>query len=372
MTQAPGFINLPSAAGAGRACAVGRQVRTRTRPRQGEPPAERRSAAADAAEKPEAPAPALSGGAPSGGALAGLRALGATVAWLSGSIAGIGAIFYALGYLATLANLHLLGLDFLAVRYEPTFYIQRGAGFLLLSGMDIGQFWFGLFVAAALGVLGWRLAAGRGWSPARRQPWRSFALHKGAWATAAYLALLVLLALQLRAHFLFPEDLAVSGVLYPAAEGAGAGSPIREWILSGQNDRLQDRYAIFVNQQVVIGVLLLLAWALNRAWRWGALLTAPFAVVFAISLAWLPLEYGKLALANKFPQAVIRLDRPAEPAAAQPALTYLLNKTDSEFVLWDAQRRKIIWVPSRAVASAEIFESRTLSQIVKSSGEASR
>jgi hypothetical protein len=51
---------------------------------------------------------------------------------------------------------------------------------------------------------------------------------------------------------------------------------------------------------------------------------------------------------------------------------YLLNKTDSDFVMWDARQRKIIWVPARLVASAEISAGRTLSQIIKSSGETSR
>jgi hypothetical protein len=304
--------------------------------------------------------------------MSGLRTLGAAVAWLSGSLAGIGAIFYACGYLATLANLHLLGLDLLALHYEPTFYIQRGAGFLLVSAMAIGQFWFVVFVTAALVFLGWRLLRGRSRRLATRQPFRALAGRRAVWAVAAYLTLLVLLALQLRAHFLFPEDLAVSGVLYPAAGGGAAASPIRDWLLSGKEGLLQERYAIFVNQQVVIGVLLLLAWLLHRAWRWSGLTIAPFAVVFAISLAWLPLEYGKLALPNKFPQIAIRYEKPAEGAGGQAAAVYLLNKTDSEFVLWDAAQRKIVWVPSRNVAAAEIFASRSLSQIVKSSGEASR
>jgi hypothetical protein len=319
--------------------------------------------AAGKADAPAAP--------PGAGMMSGLRTLGAAVAWLSGSLAGIGAIFYACGYLATLANLHLLGLELLALHYEPTFYIQRGAGFLLVSAMAIGQFWFGLFIAAALGFLGWRLLGRRGRRLLAHRPFRGLAGHRALWAVAAYLALLMLLALQLRAHFLFPEDLAVSGVLYPLPDGAAA-SPIRDWLLAGKDGLLQDRYAILVNQQVVIGVLLLLAWLLHRAWRWNGLTIAPFAVVFAISLAWLPLEYGKLALPNKFPQIAIRYEKPAEGAGGQAASIYLLNKTDNEFVLWDAAQRKIVWVPSRDVAAAEIFASRSLSQIVKSSGEASR
>lgn len=294
----------------------------------------------------------------------GLRALGATIAWLSGSLAGIGAIFYAFGYLITLANLHMLGLDLLAFHYEPTFYIQRGAGFLLLSAMDVGQFWFWLFVVLALGFLGGRALRRRGGGLIARQPFRGIAKHRDLWKALAYLALLLLLARQLREHLLFPEDLSVAGVLYPADGAAAAASPLRQWIVAGKTSLLQDRYAIFVNQQVFIGVLLLLAWGLSRGWRWGALLTAPFAVVFAISLAWLPLEYGKLALPNKFPQALVRVEHSAGPAGDPSRLMYLLNKTDSEFVLWDPQRHKIVWLPARTVASAEISASRSLSQIV--------
>jgi hypothetical protein len=302
----------------------------------------------------------------------GLRALGATIAWLSGSLAGIGAIFYACGYLATLANLDMLGLDLLAFRYDPTFYIQRGAGFLLLSLMDVGQLWLSLFVVLALAYLGGQLARKRGAILWTKQPFLTFARHRDAWKALGYLVLLLLLAGQLRAHFLFPEDLAVSGVLYPEAGNGVVGSPIRDWILSGKEGLLRDRFAIFVNQQAVIGVLLLIAWGLTRAWRWGALLIAPFAVVFAVSLAWLPLEYGKLALPNKFPQALICFEHSAGTTEQPAATMSLLNKTDSEFVLWDAGRRKIIWVPARTVASAEISASRTLSQIIKSSGETRR
>ena len=79
-----------------------------------------------------------------------VRTLGGTIAWLSGSVAGIGAIFYAFGYLITLANLNMLGLDPLAFRYDPTFYIQRGASFLLLVAIDVVQQVLWYFGPAAL------------------------------------------------------------------------------------------------------------------------------------------------------------------------------------------------------------------------------
>jgi SAM domain (Sterile alpha motif) len=298
----------------------------------------------------------------------GLRALGGTIAWLFGATAGVGTVLYAFGYLITQANLQMLGVELLDLRYDPALYARRGFEFLQLSAMLVGQVQFWLLLGLALGFLSWHLIEKASRRLATKQPFRCIGGRREVWRAIAYMVLLLLLARQLKAHLWFPEDLMVAGVL---TDSAAAISSIRAWILSGKEDLLLERYAILVNQQVVIG-LLLLAWALNRAWRWNALLVAPFAVVFAISLAWLPQEYGKLALSNKFLQALIRYEHPAEPTS-QPALTlYLVNKTDSEFVLWDAHQRKIVWVPSRIVASAEISESRTLSQIIRSSEKASQ
>ena len=303
---------------------------------------------------------------------AGLRALGRTIVWISGSLAGISAILYALGYLVTVANLDMLGLDPLAFRYDPTFYIERGAGFLQVSGLYVGQLWLPLLVVLALAVPAGQMALRHEAKWLTKGPFRTLAHHRDWWKAAGYVALLLLLGAQLRSHFLYPQDLGVSGMLHATADSGAGGGPIREWILAGDEARLQDRYSVFVNQQMVIVVLTLAAWGLARAWRWRALLLAPFAIVLAISFVWLPLEYGKLALPNKFPQVLVRLERAAESAGPAPAIMYLLNKTESEFVLWDADRRKIVWVPSRMVMSAEISASRTLSQIMKSTGTASR
>jgi hypothetical protein len=353
------------------------------------------AASTDRASPNDGPATPVAAEAPAASALAGLRSLGAALAWLSGSVAGIGAVFYACGYLVTLANLQMLGLDLMAFRYDPASYMQLGGNFAWVSAWYAVQGSYGPYVPLVLVLLivslGGRLSGERGRRLATTRPFRSYARHREAWKALAYLLLLVLLGFQLRQHLLFPPDLTVSGVLYPSPGGSAAG-PIREWIVAGKEGLLQERYFILVEQQVVIGVLLVLAWNLYRASRWRTLLTVPFAAVFGISLLYLPLEYGKLALPNKFPQVVIRLDHPGQTAGqstagqstagqstagqstagqAAPgeptAAMYLLNKTDSEFVLWDPRQRKIVWVPTRTVASAEISESRTLSEIIKAS-----
>ncbi len=305
--------------------------------------------------------------------LASVRTLGSAVAWLSGSLAGIGAIFYAFGYLITLANLDLLGVDLLVFRYDPTTYIHRGSDFLLLSVIIVTKAWGPAFVVAVLGFLGSQMPRVRDARLWATQPFCRIGEHPDLWKAVAYLAILALFARELLwAHSAFQEDMAASGVLYPAAGGGSTESRVREWILAGKQGQLYDHYAAFLAQQAVIGALLLAAWGLTRAWRWRVLLTAPFAIGSALALAWLPLEYGKLVLSNKFSQVLVRFEQPTVATSQPPATMYLLNRTDTDFVLWAADQRKIVWVPARTVTSAELSASRSLSEIIQSSGGAGR
>jgi hypothetical protein len=108
------------------------------------------------------------------------------------------------------------------------------------------------------------------------------------------------------------------------------------------------------------------AWWLMRHRRWRIWLTAPFAISAALGLAWLPLEYGKLVLPNEFSRVQLGFAAPKGATSHLDGTLYLLNWTDSDFVLWAARQRKIIWVPVHVVASAEISASRPLSEILKS------
>ena len=193
-------------------------------------------------------------------------------------------------------------------------------------------------------------------------------------------------------HFWFPDEMRISDVLYISVNGASGGdscngmlqqshetrtaacgdadqkiTALRKLITAGESQLLEEKFSELVSEQVAIGILLLLTWTLTRPWRWGLLTTAPFASVFLVSIAWLPFEYGKLELPNKFPQVFIQLKQPHEDQLVKPGLMYLLNKTDSEFVLWDPRERRVLWVPNEMISSAEISESRTLSEVIRSS-----
>jgi hypothetical protein len=118
--------------------------------------------------------------------LASLRTVGSAVAWLSGSLAGIGAIFYAFGYLITLANLDLLGVDLLIFRYDPTTYIHRGSDFLLLSVIIVAKAWGSAFVVAVLGFLVSQMPRVREAKLWTKQPFYHIGEHQDLWVVTQF------------------------------------------------------------------------------------------------------------------------------------------------------------------------------------------
>lgn len=267
-----------------------------------------------------------------------MRSIGAVLGWLSGALAGLGAVFCAFGYLATRSHLYLLGVDFGISRYDYIFYVQRGAGFFLLFLVETAPYLF-LSLALVLAVLfalrGWR------WFCERRaigMPFNRFAKRLPDWRGIAYVGLLVLLALQVRGHLRYPEWMDVSGILDSSASQGTAIGPVREWMLSGNQSLLRDQFTYLANQQLWIGALLGLAWWVTRGRRWALLRTAPFAVVLVVSLGFLAGEFGALALPLKFRAASIRGEQP-------PTKMYLIDEIQRGYVFWDCAQKRARWIP---------------------------
>src|SRR5258707_11862408 len=57
-----------------------------------------------------------------------VKSIAGFIAWVTSSLAGIGAILYVVGYLSTVAQLHLLGLGRL-VAYSNEHYLEEGGNF---------------------------------------------------------------------------------------------------------------------------------------------------------------------------------------------------------------------------------------------------
>jgi hypothetical protein len=167
------------------------------------------------------------------------------IGWLSGSVAGLGALLYAAGYLVTRAHLHLLGLDRLLVPGNERF-IEEGANFFLVTGqilihdclslvaLAVALVLIGLVVYALLWLCGFpgaramRSGFDRSWATLgtlhARLPWSP--------DISAYVALLFLLYVHLLSYldkFVAPLDL--SNLLYE-----GVSIPTTATSMRGQFD----------------------------------------------------------------------------------------------------------------------------------------
>jgi hypothetical protein len=285
------------------------------------------------------------------------------VGWLSGALAGIGAILYACGYLLSTAQLHLLGLSGL-VSYGQERYVEEGGRFLvdvlgllgeILLNLFISLGFVALLLALVLLPLGYFL---RHQLAATRLRWaeRLARLRQSGSARATLFGvLLVLLLLGSEDPQRLNAPLHISNLLFVQTPPA-AGS-LSALLLNGERTQLK---AIFANSLLMLVkavVLLLLAWRVAAPWRWRLLLSAPFVLIVLLYTVLLPMLYGVLQRQIRLP--VISLDSTSADVNAADKL-YLLNRTEREFVLWDAHARRVLWLPAAAVRSAQIRQVETL------------
>jgi hypothetical protein len=267
---------------------------------------------------------------------AGLQTIGGALAWLSGAIAAIGAILYAFGYVASIGYVRMLGLELTELRYDYTFYLQRGGSFFLLLIVEIVPFVFCVLllvlgvVALWHGLRSWFLNA----PVVRRLSQRNV-----NWRMIVYFGLFLLLALQLSTHLSYPEWMAVSGVLARPDDVSPAASGIRNLIVASNERVLRSQFTYLAVQYVWIGTLLFLAWRVCCTQRRGLLMTAPFALVFVISTIYLALDYGTLMLPAKFQETEVQRNNTT-------TTMYLVNRMEDRYGLWNPCDRKMEWLPS--------------------------
>jgi hypothetical protein len=296
------------------------------------------------------------------------------IGWLSGSVAGLGALLYAAGYLVTRAHLHLLGLDRLLVPGNERF-IEEGANFFLVTGqilihdclslvaLAIALVLIGLVVYALLWLCGFpgaratRSGFDRSWAALgtlhARLPWSP--------DISAYVALLLLLYVHLLSYldkFLAPLDL--SNLLYedvsiPTTATSMRGQ-LQRWLLDDDSRRLAGHFADLLLGELEAILFVALAWWVTRARVRRSLMLAPFVVVFVLYTAYLPRLFGVLVHSTTYNRIVLR----GEESGAGAACVFLLHKTPDEFVVWSAASRTVVWVPKTHLQGAEIRQGRPL------------
>ena len=285
-----------------------------------------------------------------------LKGIAGAIGWLASSLAGIGAILYASGYLASVAQAHLLGLtNVLAFSHDR--YLEAGGDFFVVVGAELLQVMLVLVVALAavavpmLIVLWLCLAALRRWAPgrlagaqtrlARLVAERHFELR-----VAGCILLFLALLRVAEDPASFAELFRVSDLLLidPQTLSGEAG----RMLMSGDARRLDAVFSRCLYLELAAGTLTIAVWHLAAGWRLQLLVVSPFAMTCLLYTIFLPMLFGILKHRIEFPTVTVTLPKDLAGAPASGAL-FLLNKSESDFVLYDATERKVLWLPKDAL-----------------------
>jgi hypothetical protein len=297
-----------------------------------------------------------------------LRTIAALLGWLSGALAGVGAVFYASGYLITRAQLQVFGVTgFFPLSTDH--FVQEGAKFVVTVGHELLETLLELAAVALVVVavslalwllLRWAPSAGawlaRVAAAGRDAVTRTHGHLPWSPALSVYLLLLALLVGHLELYRdRFAAPLRVSDVLYTAPDatrGEARDRGIRDWVVRQDTPRLHGHFTDLLDAEVRAGLLLLAAWHVTAGRPRRVLLLTPFVVTLALYTLYLPMAYGVLVRPTTY--NTVALHFRAEGAREARGPFFLLSSTEQEFVVWDATARTVLWVPKTEVSGAEV------------------
>lgn len=297
------------------------------------------------------------------------------ILWIGGSLGGITALLYACGYLVTRAHLHMLGL-YGFVEFDSDHFLQEGAKFFLSVAYDLAGTAVFVFTligivlvpAVAASLIGKRrvlplLERFAAWRELRRST-QAPRIARGLFYGVLFGVLIWLTGDSLHPFY---APLCISDLLYSqvgnnecasSPQLAQLSSPLKAALLSADSARLGETFGERLSQTLYFILLAAVAWRTVAPWRRRGLLILPFLISMGLFLLLLPMDYGVLKRPTVYPLLSLAADKDAE--AWNGDTLYLLNKTDSEFVAWNASAHKIVWVPAGSQARAEILRMHDL------------
>lgn len=295
------------------------------------------------------------------------------IAWLSGSLAGVGAILIACGYLITIAKLHLLGLDFLILNYDAQYYLRRGGSFFPDIAYEISRTFLALLLMIVLlstiFVLLYSFLI-RASSYARLKSFINkirdhLSRHSLQYRSFVLVFLLIILLYQLlpRLEELFINPLKVSNLLYDVTEQQSASekNTVIRFIEEGRGN-----FHHVLISVVMSGAILLIAWRVTSTLPLRVILVSPFMIVFIIYVLLLPMVYGLFRTPIEF--SPIEISPTNRLVSKYSGTFYLVNKTDKEFVLWNRKNGKLLWIPKDEVSAASVGRSESFVETHKEKG----
>lgn len=274
-----------------------------------------------------------------------LKQFGTFIAWISGSLAGIGAILYGLGFVATMAEDRLLGIGFAFAIREPEFYVERGGSLTMRTLIPaIGPVLVLVAFAAAFRWLSRQLdLAGNA---------RLVTPRRLAQAAAPPLAAMVMLFVSLAGLVnIVGPALDVSGLLFsrgPPLENCDGAGEVAKAILSPESDARSAFFKRFAMHAGVVAGLGLIAWPhLLGSGKGLWLAIAGIAGFFA--LVGVPITYGILVAEKSAPEVWIE----PPPNGGEERLR-LLSRTNDSILIWLEDRRLLRWINAQQIETLTV------------------
>ncbi len=291
-----------------------------------------------------------------------LKQFGALLAWFSGSVAGISAVLYALGFIATIAADRVLGVGLEFASRDPVSYIARGGSIIMRT--VIISMWAVLAVIAVTAAIRWVYVklglAERAWLGTARR-W--------AGAAAAPIASLTMIVLAVAglAYYVLPA-LDVGGLLFagPMSDDDWAGkSDLEKAVLSQNHPALRtwfNKFAICVGLVAGLGLIARsrLVKEVQRIWLILASVAGFLALVGA------PIAYGALVVQTSAPD--VWIDPPPGDGVAGMRL---LSRSDGGVLVWLEDQRKVRWINASRIDVLTVGPGRPIETIFCSETNAS-
>jgi hypothetical protein len=143
-----------------------------------------------------------------------------------------------------------------------------------------------------------------------------------------------------------------SGTGTAAASKDVATANLRKSLLAGDEVRNHAYFLTLLFGDVLAGLLLMAAWHVTEGWRWQPLWVSLFVISFMICTASLPMTYGVLWVSSKYP--IVTFSSGDDALVHGLGTLFLLSKTDTEFVVWDAQGKSLLWIPKNEIKWADV------------------
>lgn len=266
-----------------------------------------------------------------------LRQFGTFIAWLSGSLAGIGAALYALGFVATIGSDQLLGISSEFASRGPDFYIGRGGSLVIRTVL--------LAIWPVVGLI--LFATACRWICARLSQRKSLVTARRlATLAVAPSTAVAMLVIALSGLYVLKPALSMEGLLFTEhipADICKENDSLGEAILSQEHGVLNvwfDWFALGAGTLVGLAVIARTHLVSQGQSPWLAIAC----VAGLLTLVILPVAYGVMVAEFRPPEILI------DPAPADDqGRTRLLARIQGGLLVWLETQRRVRWISSDRV-----------------------